>query len=243
MRTLQLQGIIISKRDFGEQDRIFNIFTEKEGKIEIIAKNVRNGSSKRGNHMELFNYGTFFLYKSPNHYYLNQCQTINEFPQIKADLNSISAGYFATEMLDKLTPLADPHEDLFWLLHDFLKQLGENPYKGSTLMLSYKLKLLSELGILPAEIECHKCKSKLAPQTKYIPSQHHFYCAECTDQAGPSLSPNTIKLFYFLSRKPIKESLRIKSDKQLETSINELTTLTDIYLQENLGKPLKTMRI
>jgi len=243
MRTLQLQGIIVSKKDFGEQDRIFNIFTEKEGKIEVVAKNVRNGSSKRNSHMELFNYGTFFLYKSPRHYYLNQCQTIDEFPKLKSDLNTISAGYFATEILDKLTPPADPNEDLFWLMHDFLKQLGENPYKSNTLLLSFKLQLLSKLGILPQEMICHKCGSRLAPQTKYIPEEHRFYCAGCTDRSGPALSPSTIKLFYFLLREPIKESVRVKNDKQLEASICELTTLTDLYLQENLGRPLKAMKI
>jgi len=78
MRTLKLKGVIIGKKDFGEQDRLFKIFTKDEGKLEVIAKNVRNGSSKRNGHLELFNYGDFFLYKSTNHFYLNQCTTINE---------------------------------------------------------------------------------------------------------------------------------------------------------------------
>jgi len=243
MRTLQLKGLIIFKKDFGEQDRIFHIFTEKEGKIEVIAKNVRNGTSKRGGHMELFNYGTVFLYKSPNHYYLNQCETIDEFPKLKSDLNTINAGYFALEILDKLTPLADPHPELLVIILDFLKLLGENSYKSPTLLLAFKIRLLAELGILPPEIVCHKCGNKLAPQTKYIPSQHHFYCDNCTDLNGPQLSPTSIKLFYFLKKAAITDSLRLKNDKHLEESITELTTLTDLFLEENLKNPLKAPQV
>ena len=239
MRTLQLQGVIISKRDFGEQDKLFNIFTEKEGKIEIIAKNIRSGTSKRSSHMELFNHGTFFLYKSPTHYYLNQCQTIDEFQKLKSNLDTISAGYFAAEILDKLTPIADPHEDLFQLMVDFLRQLGEYPQKNPILLLTFKLQLLSKLGILPHDIECSKCGSKLAPATKYIPEEHSFYCEECIDRNGVTLSPSTIKLFYFLTRKHLSESIRIKSDHQLDLSLNELTMLTDLYLQDHLGRPMR----
>ncbi len=234
MRTLKLDGIIVFKKDFGEQDRIFHILTESDGKIEVVAKNVRNGSSKRAGHMELFNYGTFFLYKSPNHYYLNQCETINEFPKIKNSLEAINTTYFATEILDKLTETNSPHEELFHLMKDFLKLLSDNPFKSKILLMTFKIQLLKELGLLPDLIVCEKCGEKLAPEMKFIPEEHHFYCSHCIARNGITLSPNAIKLFYFLSRNHIGESTRIKQDKNLDESMAQLITLIDFYLENNI---------
>lgn len=239
MRTLKLNGIIIFKKDFGESDRLFHIFTEHEGKIEVIGKNLRNGSRRSG-HLELFNYGSFFLYKSKNHYYLNQCEAINEFQNLKNDLDLIGAAYFATEMLDKLTPLEDSHQDLFILTLDFLKTL-ESTHKRDLILLTYKVKLMTSLGLLPEILECTKCGTRLAPELTYIPEEHNYYCINCIRENGIKISPNTTKLFYHLRKSTLKEALNLKANKNLEQAIQELTTLTDSYLQDHLGKPLKTM--
>ncbi len=239
MRTMQIKGIIILKRDFGEQDRLFHIFTETDGKIEVVAKNVRNGS-KRNGHLELFNYGTFFLYKSPNNFYLNQAQTIDEFPKLKANLDTINSAYFATEILDKLTEVHSPSPPIFKGTLTLLKTLGLQPHKRKTLLLAYKIKLLHELGLIPVEIACHSCGNKLAPETEYIAEEHNFYCKTCTEKKGVTISPNAIKLFYYLSAKPLQDCTLIKTDANGEEAIRQLTTLIDLYLEDNLRRPLKS---
>ncbi|MBU1018623.1 MAG: DNA repair protein RecO [Patescibacteria group bacterium] len=233
MKTLKINGIIIFKRDFGESDRIFHIFTEHIGKIEVIAKNVRNGSRRAG-HLELFNFGTFFLYKSKNHYYLNQCETIHEFTQLKKDLDSIGAAYLAIELLNKLMPLEDPNQELFRETALFLKYL-ELTLKKDLTLLTFKIKLMTELGLLPEIMECSGCKNRLAPDLTYFPNEHRYYCRGCTSNEGTLVSTNSIKLFYYLKKVDFGKALTLKSDKNLEKAIAELTTLTDLYLQEHLG--------
>ncbi len=50
----QTEGIILRKKDFGEADRMFTIFTEKFGKINAMAQGVRHLKSKLR-----YNLGTF----------------------------------------------------------------------------------------------------------------------------------------------------------------------------------------
>jgi DNA repair protein RecO len=57
----QTEGIVFGKGDFGEADRILTIFTEKFGKISVIAKGVRNLESKLRHNIELFSYARFGL--------------------------------------------------------------------------------------------------------------------------------------------------------------------------------------
>jgi len=246
MRTCQIKGIIISKRDLGESDRAFKIMTEHEGKLEIIAKNTRNGSSTRNGHLELFNHATFFLYKSENHTYLNQCQTITEFTRLKSNLETISTAYYAIEILDKLTALNDPSEEIFTLLLSFLHELEQNPLKNETILLSFKTKLLYTMGLLPSVIICDKCGNKLAPELIYSPHEHKFHCRNCQTNpgfGGTTISPQAIKLFYFLQKTHLSNAIRLKPDQTLSQASKELTTLLDIYLQDNLGRELKSFKI
>jgi len=58
------EGIIIKKRDFGEADRLFWIYTEKFGMIMASAKGVRLEKSKLRGNLDVFAYGDFAVISS-----------------------------------------------------------------------------------------------------------------------------------------------------------------------------------
>ena len=52
-RQFRTQAIILSRRDFGESDRLLTLFTPARGKIRAIAKGARKPSAKVSGHVEL----------------------------------------------------------------------------------------------------------------------------------------------------------------------------------------------
>jgi len=58
------EGIILKKKDFGEADRLFWIYTEKFGMIMASAKGVRLEKSKLRNSLSVFSYGEFAVISS-----------------------------------------------------------------------------------------------------------------------------------------------------------------------------------
>ena len=58
------EGIIIKKRDFGEADRLFWIYTEKFGMIMASAKGVRLEKSKLRGNLDVFTCGDFAVISS-----------------------------------------------------------------------------------------------------------------------------------------------------------------------------------
>lgn len=58
------EGIILKKKDFGEADRLFWIYTEKFGMIMASAKGVRLEKSKLRNNLAVFSYGEFAVISS-----------------------------------------------------------------------------------------------------------------------------------------------------------------------------------
>ena len=57
-------GIILKKRDFGEADRLFWIYTEKFGMIMASAKGVRLEKSKLRGNLDVFTFGDFAVISS-----------------------------------------------------------------------------------------------------------------------------------------------------------------------------------
>jgi DNA repair protein RecO len=57
----QTEGIVLGKRDFGEAERVYNIYTEKFGMVVAVAQGVRLLKSKLRYNLDLFAYGNFSL--------------------------------------------------------------------------------------------------------------------------------------------------------------------------------------
>lgn len=55
------EGIILAKKDFGEAERMFFIFTKEFGMIKAMARGVRYFKSKLRPNLDLFRYNNFSL--------------------------------------------------------------------------------------------------------------------------------------------------------------------------------------
>ena len=80
------EGIILKKRDFGEADRLFWIYTEKFGMIMASAKGVRLEKSKLRGNLDVFTYGEYAVISSKDFWRL-----VDARETISAKLNRSSA--------------------------------------------------------------------------------------------------------------------------------------------------------
>jgi len=55
------EGIILAKKDFGEAERFYYIFTEEFGMIKAVARGVRYLKSKLRTNLDLYSYNNFSL--------------------------------------------------------------------------------------------------------------------------------------------------------------------------------------
>jgi len=146
------------------------------------------------------------------------------------DKRTIGSAYLIVEILDGLTPIGEPSREIFDNTLDVFKRLEEKPLKNEILLLAYKIKLLSELGVLPHLIQCGNCGNNLAPRMSYVPEDHAFYCPSCIKKPATTISPTSIKLFYFLLKNPLSEAVKIKNDDALTESLKELGLFLDILI-------------
>jgi len=167
-RQFRTQAIILSRRDFGESDRLLTLLTPGRGKIRAIAKGARKPSAKLSGHVELFARSDCLIYKGRNLDILTQAQLIEPYLGLREDLGRGAYANYVAELLDRFT--ADEEEEsgeLFTLLHQTLARIAEaeDPRLAARF---FELQLLDLVGFRPELSECVISRAALEPEAQYF---------------------------------------------------------------------------
>ena len=124
MRSYRVEGIIISRRNVGEADRLLTVLTREEGKVRVKAVGVRRITSRRGSHIELLNTSILHLYRGRGMPILTEVVSIEDFSEIKQDLRLIGFAYYVCELMESLCPENQENRQAYFLLKEFLSRLS-----------------------------------------------------------------------------------------------------------------------
>lgn len=153
---------MLSRRNFGEADRLVTFFTRDLGKITVIAKGVRRPRSKKAGHLEIGNWCKIFIARGKTLDILTEIELIQAFGINEFSENKANKIYHILEIVKNTTPDGQRNQSTFVLLTHYLKQItsGEDFNLVST---TFKLKLLNNLGFFSTnQLKDSKSKSILS---------------------------------------------------------------------------------
>ncbi len=143
MKASKLTGIVLKRVNFGESDRVVTLFSKERGKLSVVAKGVRKIKSRRAPHLEPFNEVELMLHRGKNFETITEAKTVHQF-EIQNNFKSMGLAFYAAEIIDKLLPENEPHEEVYFLLKNLLTgEITQNKVKEFT------ANLLWQLGFLP----------------------------------------------------------------------------------------------
>jgi DNA repair protein RecO (recombination protein O) len=148
MPTYRTEAIILKRRNFSEADKILTVFTQKKGKISVIAKGARRLKSRKGGNLDLLNYCQLLIAKGKNLDLIVEVQAINSFLPLKKDLGKIGLSYLACEIVDLLNAERVENHLLFKYLNEFLESLSAegDKLKQKLLSVGFQFKVIDLLG-------------------------------------------------------------------------------------------------
>lgn len=153
-KTYTTEVICLRAYDFGEADKILNVYSPEHGRISVIAKGVKKAKSKLAGACELLNLSEIQLSKGKNLDLLLQYQPRETFTGIRSDLLKLAYALLFAELVNLTAGEADSHlifVDLKNALH-LLDQVGES--QVVPLGIEYQLALLQAEGYHPILNEC-----------------------------------------------------------------------------------------
>lgn len=124
MKPTITEGIVLSRLNYQEADRILTILTHDQGKIRLIAKGVRKVKSKLAGGVELFSINELSFLKGKGEIgTLVSSRLTLHFEQIVKDLNRTMYAYEFLKVINKITE-ENAEPEYYELLRDVLASLN-----------------------------------------------------------------------------------------------------------------------
>jgi len=216
-RVYKTPAVVLRQRRLGETDVILTLYTANFGKLEAVAKGVRKTRSRLAGHVEPLTQAMFLLAKGRSLDIVTQVETIEPFQRLRSDLDRLSRGLYACELLDRFTEPRAEHFGLYRLLLDTLRRIEQREDIDTPLRF-YEMSLLNVLGYRPELEECVACRARLEPITNYwTPAGGGVMCSACASEemAQHPLSANAVKVLRLLLHGSFADVSRVTVDADL----------------------------
>lgn len=215
-----VSGYILKQYDIREYDRFFVFYTEQYGKIRCNARGIKKMKSKLAGYMRPFAriaISTVPAKESP--LIIGAEVEIDYFDNQYSYRRAYTAGKMLS-LIDAVTQEGEHDHQLFGLLEDGLRFLGESSHEDVLSLIYYRFvsRIFAEIGVLPEMNRCANCgkDSALDKQHSYFSRGMEFWCHECAiGRDGISL---TAPVLSFLQGTAIE--LTTDEEKTLNTIYN-----------------------
>jgi DNA repair protein RecO (recombination protein O) len=163
----KVEAIVISHSDYGEADRILNLFTREMGKARAIAKGVRKEHSRKAGHVEPFTCTTLMLAKGASFWIVSQAETVDAFTPIREDLTKTAQAAYVIELLERFTSEDEIHLALYRLVKDSLERIATQADAYQTLRY-YEMRFLEMVGYRPELFHCVQCRTEIQAEDQFF---------------------------------------------------------------------------
>ncbi len=229
MKQLLTQGIILTRIDYGEADRILTLLTPDYGKLHLLAKGVRRVKSKLAGGIELFSVShVSFIQGRGDLGTLVSTRLVKHYGQIVTNIERTMLGYELIRQLNKLTEDAAEAE-YFALLEQAFVALDDPGVDAGLIRTWFAAQLLRLSGHTP-NLQQDTGGDKLIPTARY---EFSYDANRFAAHASGSFGANDIKFLrlLFSGNQP-----KILNQVQASASLSEAAwPLVQTLRQASLG--------
>lgn len=231
--VIDVEGIIINTKNYGDTSKIIDIFTKEYGIIGVIAKGCKSLKSNLRSVTDKLTYATFTIYyKKDKLSILSEASVINNFSNIKKDIEKISYASFLIDLTNQVYKQCED-SNLYDLLISALVKINDsfNPLIITNII---ELKYLEYLGVMPNLNGCSICGSKNV--VTLSSDKGGYLCMKCHTNE-PIVSDKAIKLVRMYTLVDINKISKLDINKDI---VREVNNFIDDYYDRYTGLYLKS---
>ncbi|OPY03950.1 MAG: DNA repair protein RecO [Syntrophus sp. PtaB.Bin001] len=245
--THRTEGIVLKTLNYSDSDLIVTFYTRDFGKLTAIAKGARKSKKRFVNVLEPFCCSSLLFFRKQRDQlaWLESCQCINEYPEIRKSLDrTLLASYFI-DLVDHFSLEEKAEIKLFKLLYTFLSLIEEGD-TSERLLRFFEIRHLKITGYAPALDRCLICNAPLNSQQRYVFSITHggLHCLSCSSaSAAPGVLPISVGTIRTLQLGTEIETDKMKRILFSGQTARESKSLLTLFIGHILGKELKSMKV
>ncbi len=214
-RTYKTEGVILRRRNLGEADTIFTVFSPSAGKIDAIAKGVRKARSHMRGHLEPLTRSRLMLARGRSLDVFTQAETIDPYRRLHEDLEQSALGIYCCELIDRFASENIEQHDVYGLLVGTLAALDA----GAPVQIVrwFEVQLLALTGYALHLQACSLCDARLPEaETLISATAGGLVCADCRARAasGRILAVRAIKVLRFAASASLEQFAALRIDEE-----------------------------
>ena len=152
-------AIILKKKEIGETDRLYTVYTKEAGKLKLVARGVRKLEAKLASQLETMNIVSLSVQRGRGQGKISGAIAEESLLSVRRDEATVFEILQALNVFERLVGLEEKDEELFSLLERFLRTAEElvakeKQEKITLLLHSFFFHLFATLGY---QIEASVC--------------------------------------------------------------------------------------
>lgn len=226
-------AIVLKKKEIGETDRFYTLYTEEQGKVRVVAKGVRKPEAKLASQLETLTRGLIIVVKGRGTGKIAGAVAEETYPHLREDFDALKRVLESTGIFERLVDVDEPDPTLYRLLEKYLALADSlvsdgKPEKADCLSEGFLFQLFAHLGY---EIETGTCvvsgeKLRSGDRHFFSPGRGGVFSGEHNAIAHDSfsISENVIKIIRFFLTHQLEHCSRIAASPRELRELRQVST-------------------
>ncbi len=253
MKDFSSNAVLIRKIEYGDYDYIITFFSEKTGKISVIAKNAKKSIRRFQGSLDLFslmNIQVMYPKKRKTALpVLFNVDLIDPYETIRTDVEKTGYASYWMEMINCYLEDQRAQLPLYKLVLVSLNALNKNLISKQIINLLFQIRFMVFSGFAPDLKKCGICRMSIedvqghAGREKVIFDIKNgcFVCEQCKKRASAQyimISKGTLKQLAWINDNKIEKAGRIKFSS---LAINEGEAFLQAFIPFHIGHDFKSL--
>ncbi len=178
-------GIVVGRREIGENSCFLDILTDEQGIVEATAHGVKKLNSSLLGSCGLFSYSTFCLNKTKERYSVNSAKPKRSFHDLGSDIVKLSLGSYFAQAVKFCTPQEQEQDSLvrFFAIALYEAETAQTEARLSCVKSAFELRYSCMLGYRPDLRGCCNCGAPEHSEMFFLPDSGELFCGDCFDRS------------------------------------------------------------
>lgn len=245
-------GIVIGRREIGENSCFIDILTDEQGVVEATAHGAKKINSSLLSSAAMFSYSTFCLNKSKLRYTVNSAKPKFGFHELGSDIVKLALASYFAQAVKYCTPSEQvqaehPRDSLVRFFAIALYEILNAEKNGRTLAAvksAFELRYSIMLGFAPNLVACDNCGEYECERGMYfLPRKGMLLCKDCfnLEYGGESirLYPETLYAMRCAAFSPPERCFKFTVSREAEKQLSAITEDYFLYRTERTFSALE----
>ncbi|MCJ7544281.1 MAG: DNA repair protein RecO [Phycisphaerae bacterium] len=238
-------AICLRTGDYSETSQVAGFLTRDDGKVDLLAKGAKRAKSATGGPIDVLAEGELVYIPASR----EGLGTLVEFaetvarPGLRRDSRRLNAAMFMLELVGALLGEADPHVEVFDLLHNALDRLTAPQAQVGAVLAYFQWRLLRHVGLLGELARCVACGRRIAgagrKDVHFSSIQGGLLCGACEGASTEKFRLSGAALAGLAALAAAEAGVKVTLPDKQATAVNRVLAY---HAAHQIGRALKMAR-